>query len=139
MPYSWVSPIIDRTATSYYNYTDPNRVDNNTRYLEEYVEAYIGYTINLEAYTTSTKTTLPTNEQINLLERNINEVRDALTYDPSGWITLDESWVGGDTFVYTDANALEQNLSTLKTNFENIYDGFRRCGTFNAGSKMTTL
>jgi hypothetical protein len=141
MPYSWETPITDRTQASYYNYTDPNRVDNNNRYLEEYVEAYVGYVIDLEAYTTATKTTLPTVETINLLERNINEIRDALTYDPNGWVTLGEDWTAGtkDAFDYEDANNLEVNQVILKTNFENIYQAFRRCGTFNTGSKLTRL
>jgi hypothetical protein len=143
MPYSWQTPITDRaeidvinkTSKGYYNYTDPNRVDNNTRYLEEYVEANIGYTITLSAYTTSTVSTLPTVAQINGLEANINAVRDGLGYDPADWITLNEDWEAevNDEFLYTNANNLEQNLLTLKENFEDIFDAFRYCGTFWSG------
>jgi len=111
MPYSWQTPVYDRTNTSKYNASDTNRVDNNTRYLEEYMET------------------------------NINAIRDALGYDPLDWNTLYEDWtaVTNDRFLYTDANNLEENQAILKLNFEQIEDGFRECGRFNAGSKMTKL
>jgi len=141
MPYSWQTPVYDRTNTSKYNASDTNRVDNNTRYLEEYMESNIGYTVDLDTYSTATVSTLPTVDTINTLESNINAIRDALGYDPLDWNTLYEDWtaVTNDRFLYTDANNLEENQAILKLNFEQIEDGFRECGRFNAGSKMTKL
>lgn len=139
MPYSWVTPVTDRTSTSYYNFADPNRVDNNARYLLEYIQTNIGYALILDAYTTQDINSLPTNALINLLEHNINSIRDAIGDDPIIWATLNESWIGGDEFIYTDANNLESNLSALKTTLENIYLAFRRCGSFNCGTKLTIL
>ena len=133
MPYSWETPVTNRTSTSKYNYTDPNRVDNNSRYLEEYIEANIGYPITLDAYTTQTVNSLPTNALINLLEGNINAIKDAIGFTPTGWQALSEAWAGGQAFLFTDANNLETDLTLLKTMAENIYAAMVYCGTFYCG------
>ncbi len=134
MPYSWITPVTNRIASSYYNYTDVNRVDNNIKYLDEYVNANIGIVGTLTAYTTQDNSNYGTSDLINLLETNINIIKDVLTYDPLSWVTLSESWVGNSAFFYTDANNLEQNLLTLKTNFELIFQSLRFCGTFQVGT-----
>ena len=138
---AWITSVTDRTSSSYYNITDANRVDNNTRYLESYAESNLNFNITLDDYTTATVDTLPTVALINLLENNINTVRDGLTYDPLSWVTLLENWIKdtNDVFIYTNANNLETDLDLLKLNFEQINDGLRKCGTFNTGSKMTKL
>ena len=139
MPYSWITTVTDRTEKSKYNATDVNRVDNNTRYLEEYLETNIGAIVDLSTYTTKDKTSLGKASLIELLEKNINTVKDFFGYDPLTWVTLAEDWAGGDSFLYSDANNLEKNLDTIKLNFEQIFQAFRECGTFNAGSKATRL
>ncbi len=134
MPYTWQTPVTNRTSSSYYNYTDVNRVDNNIRYLEEYVNANVGLVATLQTYTTQDNSKYGTSDLINLLESNINTVKEVLSYDPPSWVILAESWVGNDAFFYTDANNLEQNLATLKYNFEQIFQSLRFCGTFQVGT-----
>lgn len=136
MPYLWITPVTDRTSESFYNYTDVNRVDNNIRYLKEYVDANVGLVATLQTYTTQNNSTYGTSELMNLLESNINTVKEVLSYDPPSWVTLAESWVGNnsDDFTYINANNLEQNLATLKYNFEQIFQSLRFCGTFQSGT-----
>ena len=139
MPYSWITPVTDWNSSEYYNFADANRVDNNTRYLLEYIQTNIGYVLTLDAYTTQDINSIPTNALINLLEHNINSIRNAIGSDPLLWATLNESWSGGSSFSFTNANNLENDLVALKTTLENICLAFRHCGSFNCGSKMTIL
>jgi hypothetical protein len=133
----WITPVINRTASSYYNSTDVNRVNNNTRYLLNYELRTLGYTAILSSYTEQTTSNLGFASLINLLEHNINLIRDALGYSPNGWIQLLEVWQLSKTFYSTDANNLEQNLQLLKTNFENIVSELRYCGSFNVGTDFS--
>lgn len=139
MPYSWITPVTDWNASEYYNFADVNRVDNNTRYLLEYIQTNIGYVLSLDTYTTQDINSMGTSALINLLEHNINAIRTAIGNDPLNWVTLNELWAGGSSFSFTNANNLESDLVALKTTLENIYLAFRRCGSFNCGSKMTVL
>jgi hypothetical protein len=132
MSYSWQTPITDRTSVSYYNYTDLNRVDNNTRYIQEFMATYQAQT-NLAAYVTKTNTSILRPAQLNNVELNIELLKSALG-TPTGWITVKTNWTGGNAFVYTDANRLESNLALLKTMAENVKDALLYCGTFSCGS-----
>jgi hypothetical protein len=136
----WITPVIDRTSSSVYNATDVNRVNNNTRYLLDYELRLLGYTANLSTYIERTTSSLGLASLINLLEHNINALRDALGYNPDNWVSLVELWSGNEgfnNFNWQDANNLEQNLQTLKTNFENTVQGLRYCGNFNAGTNFS--
>jgi hypothetical protein len=79
---------------------------------------------------------------INLLENNINAIKN-VAGTPTGWITLLETWEAGvkDTFIYSDANNLEQDQTLLKTMVELIVRSVRYCGqsNFYSGNKVTML
>jgi hypothetical protein len=109
MPYSWITPVTNRTSESFYNYSDVNRVDNNIRYLEEYVNANVGLVATLQNYTTQDNSKYGSSDLINLLEGNINTVKEVLSYDPPSWVTLAESWLGdnNDSFIFTDAKFID--------------------------------
>ena len=119
---AWISPVTSRTSTSKYNFSDVNRVDNNTQYLRDYIEDELLLPLVLpETYTTKDNTGLGYASMINELENNINAIRDYLGYDPTGWATLNATWLGNSyAFIYTNANDLEENQELLKTELENI-------------------
>ena len=132
---AWETSIYDRTNISTWEYTDPNRVDNNSQYLKDFIEINIGIIVTLDAYTTQTINDLPTVGLINLLEKNINIIKDSSDI-PSNWITLYENWVAGtnDIFIYTNANNLEIDQYLLKIMFESVILSYRQCFYYNSGT-----
>lgn len=117
---SWQTPITNRTDQSYYDFTDLNRVDNNTQYLRDYIDDNLGTNIILPySFVTATISTLPRVGIINGLEQNINTLKNYLGYSPVGWADLFEAWQGNTyDFIFTNMNDLEENLVLIKADLE---------------------
>jgi hypothetical protein len=127
---AWQTPVTTRTSASYYNFADVNRVDNNTDYLVDYISTYLGTSLTLTYnFTTKDNTSFGKASLINGLEENINLLKNYLGYSPVGWQTLNESWTGDSySFVYTNANNLEVDLSLVKSDVEERVSSLLYCG-----------
>ena len=137
----WLTPVYDRTSSSYYNFGDTNRVADNNIHLAHYALYYLLIDPTLAGYTVKYKDSLPTIGTINRLENSINSLKDTVIgSNPVGWITLNENWVGDTySFVYTNANNLEKNQEILLSYFYKIYQSQRYCGTYICGETWGNL
>lgn len=131
MSYSWQSITTDRTANSYYNFSDVNRVNNNTEYLREYINDNLGtYVIFGYTFTAKNVNSFGRQSLINGLENNINSLVTYLGYQPAGWATLSENWTDSNKydFIYTNANNLEVDLNLIKEDVEERVGALIKCG-----------
>ena len=136
---AWVT-LTDFTINDAWEYTTANNLDIDIQYLKDYNDTYLGNVIILDIYTQQVITDLPRVGLINLLEHNINAIKDAVG-TPEGWITLNENWaaITNDTFIYTNANNINTDLNLLKQMLENIVASLRYCGTFRCGESNGML
>jgi hypothetical protein len=120
------------TSSDYYNYDDLNRVENNTQYLNDLLES-IGYSPTITGVNTSRdNTSLAYYDDLNRIEQNIQNLVDA-SYEPLTWETPKTTWVSViDSFDYTDANRLENNLLNLKNMVDGIIEALLYCGDAQA-------
>ena len=117
----WITPKFDWLINDHYNYWDANRVDNNSNYLKDYAEINGYSTITLSAYTSMVRTDLAKYALFNLLEHNINAIKDVVG-EPDNWITLQENWGIVKFYIdYTHANRLESNQYLLKAKIDADY------------------
>lgn len=134
---AWITPKTDWVETDFYNYTDLNRVENNTDFLLGHIANIVIPPVLASRITTRTNSDLDYFESINRIENNIKLLGDA-SVNPNGWITPYTSWISVyKGFSYIDANRLESNLLNLKTMIDLIIESFRYCGTFSAGDDFT--
>jgi hypothetical protein len=138
---AYITSITNRDNTSKYNVSDTNRVDNNTNYLADFLLSELAIPTTLPyTYATQVNTNWGRFSLINGLEENINEVLTNLGVTPLGWITLLEAWASGDyTFIFTNANNLEQDLDLLKDTSEKMVASVRYCGTYSCGDEWGNL
>ena len=138
---TWLTPVTNRTSSSYYNSSDTNRVDNNSNHLRHYALYYLLINPTLLSYSVKYKESLPTNGTINRLEGSINALKDTVIgANPITWVTLDENWQGDSYgFLYTNANNLEANQANLLSTFIKIYESQRYCNNYNCGETWGEL
>jgi hypothetical protein len=135
---AWQTPKTDWTSSDYYNYSDLNRVENNTGELENLVDTYFSIQ-PLTKITDRTNIHIEYYDSLNRVESNILALKDA-TFQPLEWETPKTNWQSvSDAFSYVDANRLEKNLVNLKLTIENTIDEMRYCGTFYSGDTFGDL
>ena len=129
---AWIAPKIDWDSADYYNFADLNRVENNTDFLATLLGTY-GTTPTLIGVTTSRdNTNIEFYDDLNRIENNILIIKN-YSGTPIIWITPKTTWVTLDSFGYTDANRLEQNISELYNVINNIILELEHCGSFTCG------
>lgn len=133
---AWIPAKTDWTADDFYNYSDLNRVENNTDYIKSALQS-LGYTPILSSINTArTKASIDYYDDINRVESNIKALADA-SYEPLSWLTPELDWISVyKVFDYEDANRLESNLVNLKAMVENISEEIRYCGTYYCGDEF---
>ena len=112
---AWQTPKTDWDTSDYYNYSDLNRVENNTSEIADLIATYATRPGIVSTNTSRTKTSIEYYDSLNRIENNISLLKDAIT-EPENWETLKTDWVSVvEIFDYSDANRLENNLSELYT------------------------
>lgn len=130
---AWITPVTNWSASSYYNYGDLNRVENNISEVRTYLIS-IGYNVpSITANTSRSATSYDLISSINRIETNLNTVKNAML-TPPGWqstITWDTT-----TRLSTDhANRWENSALQLYNLAQNIYAAYVYCGAFNSGGQ----
>jgi len=129
---AWIAPVTTWAITDYYNYDDVNRVENNTDYIADYVETYLGNRPAIVGTKTDwANTDIVYAANMQRIESNVTLIKTRLG-TPTGWGTS-VTWVTLLKFDYVDANRLETNLSLLKTMAENQVASLLWCGNFICG------
>lgn len=128
---NWITPKTNFIAEDYYNYSDLNRVENNTNYLRDYL-IYLGYRVPLlDIKTNRDNTNIDFLSSINKIENNIEIIKNIFAVPPG--YEGKKTWILGQGFSYLDANRLENNLEKLKDYAEKTEEGFIYCGTIYCG------
>lgn len=132
---AWQEPIINWEYDDYFNIEDLNRVENNI--LEIYLLAKIlRGEFNLEEINTSHDIkTIPFDDLLNKIERNINVLGGKL-YKPKDWNLLESNWIYDMPFSYEDLNKWERNLLLLYRYVKGNIDNFRYCGMYTCGEEV---
>lgn len=131
---AWITPKTDFTADDYYNYSDFNRVENNTNYLRDYLIS-LGYKVPLiEIKTNRDNINIDFLSSMNRIEDNIEVIKNTFIKSSEH---LNKAWTLGLGFSYLDANRLEENLRYLKYYSERVPDSYIYCGTINCGEGGT--
>jgi len=127
---AWVAPITDRTeidisnktSMAYLNYTDLNRIEGNTRYINDYIASY-GYSSGITNIKTWVVGESLTKVEADRIRNNIQLLIDAFCK----LSTLNDI-VFNNTFDYTQINILERNLNELNTYIDYMAKAFLYCG-----------
>lgn len=141
---AWQTPVTNRTSASYGNYTDANRIEGNSEYIENRINTELGGSLSLSFKTDWDITDYPVYSQINRIASNIVTLKDALS-EPIGWADLKVDWsawvdVGpGIGFDFQDMNDMENNLLLLDQVIDNILKSIPYCGSIYAGQDGTYL
>jgi len=115
-----------------WNYTDGNRVIENTIYLRDTLNSY-GYTVSFADQPLLTMDSLPyIVSVIQVMIANIIAVRDVFYVNPDYPLILGSQT---DT-TYVEANNIEINLLMTYELILEMIDGFRVCGTFACGQDI---
>ena len=122
---AWQSPVIS-SATSYFNYTDWNRIEGNVAVLTALLQKY-GYTLNLTTIINRVDgSTLDFYDSINRIESNIEALFNCYGISPPGWVLPKTTWTLEQPFSYVDTNRMEGNLLALYNLINGIETPF--CG-----------
>lgn len=129
----WQTPKTDWTTFDYYNFSDLNRVENNSEYIATLIGTY-GTTPTLTGVKTDRDNTrIEFYDDLNRIEGNIQTLCNTAG-TPLVWTTPKTTWVSLDSFNNVDAIRLENNLLQLKNMVENIIAELRYCGAFICGT-----
>jgi hypothetical protein len=127
-----VVPIISLPIKGAWNYTDGNRVIENTIYLRDTLNSY-GYNVSFADQPLLTMESLPyIVSVIQVMIANIIAVRDVFYVNPDYPLILGSQ---SDT-TYVEANNIEINLLMTYELILEMIDGFRVCGTFACGQDI---
>lgn len=145
----WISPIYDRTqadvdfaiskiaewrdsgSTDVYdlkgclNVSDINRIENNIQFLSDKLSAlYYCPNVNCKSWD---KSGLPNTADVNRIIGNLQKTINAFYRGESAPDVPD------NMLTYTQINAIEENLYSIKNILDEMTLLFRECGTFNCG------
>lgn len=127
---SWITPKTNFTKDDYYNYSDFNRVENNTEELRNYLVS-LGYRIpQLNIKKDRDNTHIDFLSSINRIENNIEIIKNNFVKPP--WY-LKKTWIFGAGFSFIDANRIERNLDQLMSYGEKLEKSFIYSGQINCG------
>lgn len=127
---AWITPKINFTHEDYYNYSDFNRVENNTRELRDYLNS-LGYNIpSLNIIQDRDNRYIDFLSSINRIENNIEIIKNNFIEPP--WYAK-KDWIFGIGFSYMDANRIERNLDQLMSYGKKLEKSFIYSGQINCG------
>ena len=141
---NWTTPIYDRTQADVdyarqqiaqqintgeykgcFNYTDINRIENNTRYLSDTLFA-LSY-FNALTTTTWTASGTPSQNHVDRIINNINVLWEKWGKPPNAMSLPDT------LLTYEQVNNIEKNIFFLKEMLDNMTSSFKQCNTFECG------
>lgn len=129
----WLEPKLDWGPTDYYNFSDLNRVENNTIYVVEMISSFDISPI-IESDVSRTMSSIEFANSLNRIESNINLLRQR--YTPNGWTINKIDWQSNQPFDFNDAARLENNLALLYFYYRGNIDNFRHCGAYTCGEEV---
>lgn len=128
---AWMEPKTDWNSNDTYNFTDLNRVENNTAEVAAFLES-IQYQIPIQTIVSDRdKTSIDYISDINRIEDNIEQIKNAFITPPG--YQQKKTWAVGMGFDYRDANRLERNLQLLYEWAHLAKENLKYCGTFYCG------
>lgn len=121
----WIQPITDRalsdvvskTSKGYFNVSDWERIDNNSRVAKALVDFLLSTSVAYGATISPEITTIPTVANLNTLLTNIENLRTAVNaYTITGIVTIKKDWLSGagqPAPDYEDVNDWERNIDLI--------------------------
>lgn len=108
---AWITPKLDWTTASYYNFADLNRVENNCKAVRDLMVSQ-GISVTIQSVVTDrTKESIPTKGDFLRVESNLEALRQ--NYTPIGWVSRALPWAADSPFAAKDALRWENNLNLL--------------------------
>ena len=134
-----LTDITNRTARGFFNLSDWERIDNNTAYAAEMVEAFQGITIARTVLPVRTMDNFMLASDINALVQNIINVRDAAIYADTAGYNISASFIpGGRSMNYINVNTWEKVLDVIVKRYSNLSFGrTAKIGVAVAGQRLT--
>lgn len=105
---AWITPVTS-SATSYYSFTDWNRIENNVTVLVSLLRT-CGYTLSLTTVINrSDGSYMDFYDSLNRIENNILAIYNCYAIAPTGWISPKTTWSYDEPLSYVDTNRIEGN------------------------------
>jgi hypothetical protein len=124
---AWIPPVVS-SATSYFNFSDWNRIEGNCVALAALFQV-CGYTVPMTTVTSrSDGSYLDFYDSINRIEGNILALYACYGIAPAGWITPKTTWTYDQPFSFTDTNRMEGNELALYNMVSGIIQEYVVCG-----------
>ena len=142
----WQEPVFDRTITDVefakqqlsiginnveykgcFNTTDINRIEQNTQYLSDLLNAlYYFNDVTVESWVEGDA---PQESHVDRIITNIKILWEKY-HKPATAVTLPTTLLD-----FEQVNAIEKNLHLIKEMVDDMTSSFRECGTFNCGEE----
>jgi hypothetical protein len=130
---AWLTPKTDWKIDDSINFSDFNRIENNTIEVRNYLNS-IQYNIpSLTTITNRTNSSIDFLSSINRLETNIETIKNNFA-TPLDWKPK-VTWTLGLGFSFNDANRLENNLKLLFELGQLAFQNYKYCGTVTCGEE----
>lgn len=126
----WLAPKLEWLSEDYYNYSDLNRVENNTLFVAEMILSF-GEPPNINSDVSRTIKAIEFADSLNRVEGNMNLLKQH--FKPAEWIENKLDWQANNPFDFNDAARLEKNLALLHFYYQGNIDNFRHCGMYTCG------
>ena len=132
---------VNITASDYMSIAFINQVRDNTLHVYDLVATYLHSSPkNFDIDTNAGYQTQPLPEYLNLIERNLDYLQSAITWDVNRQAS--RTWLGEyddvPAFSYRDVNRWFHDLLIMKLALDGIPGMWRTCGTFSCGKHYIT-
>jgi len=125
---SWQTPVTNWSSSSYFNYTDWNRIEGNCDAIVAFLLT-CGYTVPITTISNrSDGSYLDFYDSLNRIENNIWAIFACYNVAPVGWVTPKTSWSYDQPFSYADTNRIEGNILALYNMVVGIIAERLNCG-----------
>lgn len=132
----WIEPKLNWNKNDYLNYTDMNRVENNTQVVKTSLEQLQGPVEIDEIVTNRDVFSIDFDNDLNRVESNIAALADFFC-EPLGWQTPKTDWQGNiSSFSYLDIIRMELNLKLLYELILKTMDALPYCGEYYCGEDV---
>lgn len=123
---AWITPKTDWVATDYLNFDDLNRIENNIKYLSDYINIFMTSPTISTSVLTRDKFYIEFFTGLNRIESDILALK---LYTPfMAWVEPKTNWIELDSINYIDLNRMENDILALKDLIDKMIEAFRFCG-----------
>lgn len=131
---AWITPKTNWLTSDSYNFSDINRVENNTVEVRSYLVS-IGYDIpTITTITNRNNFSYDLVPSVNRIEANLDTIRTNF-FTPPNWLSS-VIWDADTKFTNYHANRWESNVQLLYDYAQLAFQAYRYCGTFNSGQEV---